>query len=131
MLDALLKTKKMIPSPSQYLTEVNILPQSQNIYHLNDKQPRRTILGEIEHKAKLHKAPHLGQYKLKYESIEPRLPGGPVEKSDKPGALDDIEFRAKNTPLFYEKKYSQTLSKPKHAIIAPIPKKKDNPYVIK
>jgi hypothetical protein len=79
---------------------------------------------EIEHKAKLYKAPPLGQYKINMDQVEQRAPGGSVEKQDKLGHLNDIEYRSKNGPGFHDKKYSLTLIKPKHAMIMPLPKKK-------
>lgn len=47
-----------------------------------------------------------------------------MEKSDRVGYLDELEWRSKNSPGHYEKKYSLTTKKSKHAIILPDNKEK-------
>ena len=49
MLDSILRSKKLVPSPSQYKIKNDILPVRKNIYSLADKSPRRTIMMEIEY----------------------------------------------------------------------------------
>jgi len=117
MLDYIIKTKRLLPSPSQYKIKSDILPTRSNIYGLNDKSPRRTVLGEIEHRAKLHKRPGVGAYELKYDKLEARTHNGPMDKSDRLGYLDEIEFHSKNSPGFYDKKLSLTTVKAKNCII--------------
>jgi hypothetical protein len=42
-----------------------------------------------------------------------------MEKSDRVGYLDELEWRSKNSPGHYEKKYHLTSEKVRHAVIMP------------
>ena len=42
-----------------------------------------------------------------------------MDKSDRVGYLDELEWRSKNSPGHYDKKYSLTAAKIKHAVIMP------------
>jgi hypothetical protein len=76
---------------------------------------------EIEHKSKLsaYKRPGVGAYKPDITKIKNRTIAGVMEKSDRVGYLDELEWRSKNSPGHYDKKYSLTSAKIKHAVILP------------
>lgn len=123
-MDVIFKTKGLSPSPSHYKIKNDILPTRSNIYGLIDKSPRRTILGEIEHQAKLNKRPSVGSYKLNFEKLEARTHNGKMDTSDRLGYLDEIEFKSRNSPGYYDKKLTLTSVKIKNCIILPEAKNK-------
>ena len=76
---------------------------------------------EIEHKSKLpfNKRPGVGAYKPDLNKVKARLVGGVMEKTDRVGYLDELEWRSKNSPGHYDKKYHLTSEKVRHAVIMP------------
>ena len=117
MLDTVLKQKKLVPSPSQYKIKNDILPAKSNIYPLTDKSPRRTILDEIEHNAKIQKRPGIGAYTINLDQVKPKPKVSPWDRSDRIGYLDEIQYKAKNSPGFYDKSHKLTTTKVKHVVI--------------
>lgn len=47
-----------------------------------------------------------------------------MDKSDRVGYLDEIEFKSKNSPGFYDKKLTLTTEKTRNCIISPETKNK-------
>jgi hypothetical protein len=94
MLDTVIKQKKLLPSPSQYKTEVSMLLLRHNA--ITSKSPRLTEGAMIELREKKQKRPGPGAHNIRF--VDPRILGGKSDKGDRGSYLDDVQFKAKAVP---------------------------------
>lgn len=79
MLDTVIHQKKLIPSPSQYKTEVSMLLKRHNA--ITSKSPRLTEAAKIEKNEKKQKRPGPGAHNVRF--VEPRIPAGKMDKGER------------------------------------------------
>uniref|UniRef100_A0A7S3FZ33 Uncharacterized protein n=1 Tax=Strombidium rassoulzadegani TaxID=1082188 RepID=A0A7S3FZ33_9SPIT len=120
-LDDVLRQKKDVPPPNTYNINRE-LSIKQNMMHA--KSPRVTMVGEIQKTQKKNSFPEPASYKLSTTLIDRRPKGCFNFKSDRNGYIEECYLIGKNSPLVFDKQYSQVDPNPKYPKCYKPPEKK-------
>ena len=122
-LDDHLRAKKIVPSPTAYKIEGNLILKNNT---MTSKSPRITHAVEIEKQAKKDRFPECTTYKISHAGHDPKILGAFRLKSDRCGYIDECAVIGKAQAPYSTNGYNQVDTKLRYAkIYKPSPVKKE------